>query len=90
MFDSFRSKLAATAVFLFPLSVFYTFSEIFFLNIFLNIKVLKIFLVLFLHYLVETKLGVPLLTMIRFDPDLQDILELDFAKGVLHKIFLSR
>ena len=28
----------------------------------------------------ETKLGVPLLTMIRFDPDLQDILELDFPK----------
>ena len=44
---------------------------------------------LFLHYLVETKLGVPLLTMIRFDPDLQDILELDSAKGVTGKIFLN-
>ena len=43
---------------------------------------------LFLHYLVETKLGVPLLTMIRFDPNLQDILELDFAKrGFKENIF---
>ena len=49
------------------------------LNSFLKIS-LKIFPVLFLHYLAETKLGVPLLTMIRFDPDLQDILELDFPK----------
>ena len=49
---------------------------------------LKIFSVLFLHYLAETKLGVPLLTMIRFDPNLQDILELDFAKrGFKENIF---
>ena len=27
--------------------------------------------------------------MIRFDPDLQDILELDSAKGVTGKIFLN-
>ena len=48
-----------------------------------------LFPLLFPHYLAETKLGVPLLTMIRFDPDLQDILELDSAKGVTGKIFLN-
>ena len=45
---------------------------------------LEIFPLLFPHYLAETKLGVPLLTMIRFDPHLQDILELDFAKKGLN------
>ena len=47
-----------------------------------------LFPLLFPHYLAETKLGVPLLTMIRFDPNLQDILELDFAKrGFKENIF---